>query len=106
MFASRFSAWNRWISAQGLEAAFSASSSCSGRAELSDSNEVVRSSNQVSMHLHSRPPAIASLAQSADRLHPTESFLHLLAYPLTERVARIADSARVERRTSWARMIL
>src|SRR6516165_12292500 len=58
------------------------------------------------MHLHSCASAIASSAQTADRLHPAKRLLDLLADPLAKRVARGTHGACVERRTARAGMIL
>jgi len=114
----QFHSWSRvrcgWFSvwagdrseAEGLNAGVLASGSFSGRTELSNSHEIVSCGNQVSMHLPSCTPAIASLAQPADRFHPAKGLRHLLSNPLTEHIARMADGARVERRTSGVRMIM
>src|SRR5215469_8874681 len=98
--------WRQVALSEGLRASLLASSSCSSRAELGDSDEVVSSRHQVSMHLHSQASTIASLAQTADRLHPAKRLLDLLAEQLTERITRMAYRASVERRTTGARMIL
>src|SRR5262249_61330298 len=50
--------------------------------------------------------SVASLAQTAHRLHPAEGFLDALADPLTDSVPGMASGPRVERRTPRPREVL
>jgi hypothetical protein len=71
--------------------------SCGSRHQARDSEQVVGSGDQASVHLRSFASTVASFAQAADGLHPTERVLDPFADPLADRVARMAHGAGIKR---------
>src|SRR5690349_11439045 len=80
--------------------------SCGSAHQSCDSEQIVGGADQIGIHLHPFAPAIAGLAQTADRLHPTKRLLDSLSYSLAYRVARMTSGPCIERGPSWARVIL
>ena len=72
------------------------------RHQARDSEQVVGSGDQVGVHLHSFASTVASFAQAADGLHPTERLLDPLADALALGIAGMARGAPVDRRASAA----
>ena len=70
-----------------------------------DSDEVVGGGDQMGVHLHPLTPAVAGLAQAADRLHPAKRLLHPFADPLADGVTRMTHGASVERRAARADLV-
>ena len=95
-----------FYSAQAERRALKSVSSWGNRHQSCDSEQVVGSADQIRMQLHACAAAVARLAQTAHRLHPTEGFLDALTDPLTYPIAGMASSAGVERRAPRPRKIL
>src|SRR5216683_5037273 len=79
--------------------------SCGGRAESGDAEQVVGGGHQIGMQLGALETAIASSAQAADGLHPSEDLFDPLADPLTDRVAGMTRGAAAERGAAGATLI-
>jgi hypothetical protein len=71
-----------------------------GRAELRDPQQVVGGCYQEGGQAGALDSSIARTPKVADRFDRAEDFLHPLAHPLAERVARPAGGARVQCRAA------
>ena len=70
--------------------------SCRGRAESGDAEQVVGGGHQIGVQLGAVEASIAGFAQATHGLHPAEDLFDPLAYPLAYRITDMTRGAAVE----------